>query len=109
MCGPENKSSPPTASLTRHLRHVLGSLGAPVIDGFGHRLVIRLLQLCEERMRPSFDAWRVCSRISCAPAGIAATSDAAASASAMADFANVPTRSMTCFGFSPHSRANRCQ
>ena len=40
---------------------------------------------------------------------MAATSAAAASASANADFASVPTRSRTCLGLRPHSRANRCQ
>jgi hypothetical protein len=54
-------------------------------------------------------ASRVWSRTSCVPAGMTATSDAAASASAKADFANVPTRSRTCLGLRPHSRANCCQ
>jgi hypothetical protein len=54
-------------------------------------------------------ASRAWSRTSCVPAGMAATSDAAAAASAKADFANVPTRSRTCLGLRPHSRANCCQ
>ena len=43
------------------------------------------------------------------PASIAATSDSAAPVSAMSDFAIAPTRSMTCLGLRPQSRANRCQ
>jgi hypothetical protein len=43
------------------------------------------------------------------PAGMSATSDAAAPASARADFAKVPTRSRTWLGFRPDSRANCCQ
>ena len=54
-------------------------------------------------------ACRVWHRIACPPAGIAATSDSAAPASAMTDFANAPTRSITCLGLRPHSRANCCQ
>src|SRR5271163_2970791 len=38
-----------------------------------------------------------------------ATSAAASSALVSADFAKVLTRSTTCLGLRPHSRANRCQ
>jgi hypothetical protein len=61
-----------------------------------------------ERARCS-TASRARLKIACSPAGIAATSDSAGWASACANSANQRTRSRTCLGFSPHSRANLCQ
>ena len=55
---------------------------------------------CESRVRARLStACRAWSSIACPPAGIAATSDCAASASLMTDFASVSTRSITCLGW----------